>query len=94
MEKCKRIYSVMFFDTKGNLQTDYLNEEDKNTFINYLTLDFTSGERALYYYLKTKCKYVQLLDADSHEEMTEKKLDTIHKFKDINWVKSIYDILD
>ena len=50
MEKCKRIYSVMFFDTKGNLQTDYSNEEDKNTFINYLTLDFTSGERALYYY--------------------------------------------
>ena len=36
----KRLYSVMLFDTKNKLKIKPKNEEDLNTFVNYLNKDF------------------------------------------------------
>ena len=41
----KRLYSVMLFDTKNDLKIKPKNEEDLNTFVNYLNKDFTNGSR-------------------------------------------------
>lgn len=85
----KRLYSVMLFDTKNRLKIKPKNDEDLNTFVNYLNKDFTNGKKALTYYMHSSCPYAQLIDADTADELISLKIQMVNNFKDKNWLKSL-----
>lgn len=85
----KRLYSVMLFDTKNDLKIKPKNEEDLNTFVNYLNKDFTNGSKALTYYVNSPCPYAQIINADTAEELINLKIQMVNNFKDKNWLKKL-----
>ena len=86
----KKYFCVMLFTELYDVTGD-TNDMDK--WVNTKNVYFHNGSLALDYYANTPCPASQLIDADSIEELAEKRNQMLLNFKDEKFLNELYETL-
>jgi len=88
----KKYFCVMLFFEESDI-TGYYNPETKENWINTRNLYFRNGSKALDTYANTRCPASQLIDAETIEELAQKRNQMLDNFKDEKFLDELHETL-
>ena len=90
--KSKKYYCVMLFFEESDITGKY-NPNLPENWVNTRNVYFHNGTMALEYYANTRCPASQLIDAESIEELVQKRNQMLLNFKDEKFLNDLHETL-